>query len=55
VSAYIFVQPIFATLFASMWGSDRLSVSKLLAGSLIFAGVFLVSDPFKTFSKNRTT
>lgn len=55
VSAYIFVQPVFATLFATMWGSDRLTVSKLLAGSLIFAGVFLVSDPFKAFTKNKTT
>lgn len=52
VSAYIFVQPIFATLFASMWGSDTISIRKLLAGSFIFAGVLMVSYPFSKPTKH---
>jgi len=43
VSIYIYLQPLLATLIALLVGSDQLSPIKILAASLIFAGVYLVS------------
>lgn len=43
VSIYIYLQPFLATLFALAWGSDSLSLSQVLAASLVFGGVYLVS------------
>ncbi len=43
VSAYVYLQPILASLIALLWGKDDLSVEKLLAAALIFSGVYLVS------------
>ena len=43
VSIYIYLQPIFATLFAIFWGSDSLDAQKIIAALLIFFGVYLVS------------
>jgi len=43
VSIYIYFQPILATIFAIFWGSDSLDGQKIIAASLIFFGVYLVS------------
>ncbi|MDC1324872.1 DMT family transporter [Flavobacteriaceae bacterium] len=43
VSTFVYVQPIFAGIFAIMMGSDQLSIVKVVAASLIFLGVYLVS------------
>ncbi len=43
VSMYIYLQPLLASLIALLFAKDELTVVKLLAGSLIFAGVYLVS------------
>lgn len=44
VSVYIYSQPLIATLVALLIGSDHLTVIKMLAGTLIFAGVYLASQ-----------
>ena len=43
VSVYIYLQPLIATMVALSIGSDQLTVLKVLAGLLIFAGVWLAS------------
>lgn len=47
VGIYIYLQPLIATFIALMIGNDQLSTLKILAGILIFTGVFLVSQPIK--------
>ncbi len=44
-SAFIYTQPVFASLVAISTGSDKLRLMHLLAALLIFAGVYLVSKP----------
>ena len=41
--SYIYTQPVFATLIAVAFFHEHLTASKLLAGGMIFLGVFLVS------------
>lgn len=41
--AYIYTQPVFAVVIATVFLSETLTWPKLLAGSLIFTGVYLVS------------
>jgi drug/metabolite transporter (DMT)-like permease len=41
--SYIYTQPIFAAIIATLFLHENLSIQKLIAGILIFAGVFLVS------------
>jgi len=43
VSTFVYIQPIFAGVFAIMMGSDSLNAIKITAASLIFLGVYLVS------------
>jgi len=43
VSAFIYMQPLFASIIAIYMGSDQLELWKLLAGVLILVGVFLVT------------
>jgi len=43
VSAFLYLQPIFAGIFAILMGSDRLDSIKVSAALLIFIGVYLVS------------
>ena len=43
VSIYIYLQPILASIFAIFWGSDNLDLEKIIAATLIFLGVYLVS------------
>jgi len=47
VSIYIYLQPLFATFIALLMDKDELSSIKILAGILIFLGVYLVSTPSK--------
>jgi drug/metabolite transporter (DMT)-like permease len=44
VSVYIYLQPLFATLFAIMLGKDYLNSMHFVAAALIFTGVFLVTS-----------
>jgi len=43
VSIYIYLQPLFASLLSLSLGMEELSGTKVLAGMLIFTGVYLVS------------
>lgn len=44
VAVFIYLQPLFATIFAISLGKDELSLVKLLSAVLIFAGVYLVTQ-----------
>jgi len=44
VSVYIYLQPLFATLFAILLGKDQLNAMHFLSAVLIFTGVFLVTS-----------
>ena len=44
VAVFIYLQPLFATIFAVGLGNDELSLVKLLSAVLIFAGVYLVTQ-----------
>jgi drug/metabolite transporter (DMT)-like permease len=48
VSVFIYLQPLFATIFAVGLGKDELSLVKLLSAVLIFAGVYLVTQKKST-------
>lgn len=43
VGIYVYLQPILATIVALFIGEDSLSLIKIIAGTLIFSGVYLVS------------
>ena len=43
VGAFIYLQPVAATIFALLLGSDKLNPVKLIASAIIFVGVYLVS------------
>lgn len=43
VSTFIYLQPVIAGVFAIIMGSDGITAVKLIASSLIFAGVYLVT------------
>ncbi len=47
VAVFIYLQPLFATIFAVGLGKDELSLVKLLSAVLIFAGVYLVTQKKK--------
>lgn len=44
VAVFIYLQPMFATIFAISLGKDELSMVKLLSAVLIFVGVYLVTQ-----------
>jgi drug/metabolite transporter (DMT)-like permease len=44
VAVFIYLQPLFATIFAIGLGKDELSLVKLLSAVLIFVGVYLVTQ-----------
>jgi len=50
VSAFIYLQPLLATLFALIMKSDTLNIHKIVASALIFTGVYLVSKQKKQTS-----
>ncbi len=41
--SYIYTQPVFVAIIATLFLGERFTIEKLVAGVLIFAGVFLVS------------
>lgn len=43
VAVFIYLQPLFATIFAISLGKDELSLVKILSAVLIFVGVFMVT------------
>jgi len=43
VSTFVYIQPIFAGIFAIIMGSDSISAVKIVAALLIFLGVYLVT------------
>ncbi|MFD0992759.1 DMT family transporter [Tenacibaculum geojense] len=43
VSVFIYLQPVVATIYALLVGSDSLTITKVAATSLIFLGVYLVT------------
>src|SRR5690606_11363502 len=43
LSVFIYLQPLVATIFAVLVGSDSLSFIKMIAALLIFSGVYLVT------------
>jgi drug/metabolite transporter (DMT)-like permease len=47
VSAYIYLQPFLASLFAILMGEDQLTPTKLLSGFLIILGLYLVNKKTK--------
>ena len=44
VAVFIYLQPVFATIFAVSLGKDELNIVKLLSAGLIFLGVYLVTQ-----------
>jgi drug/metabolite transporter (DMT)-like permease len=50
--SYIYTQPVFAAIIAVIFFHEELTMAKLLAGLMIFLGVFLVS--FKKGSLNKS-
>lgn len=47
VAVFIYLQPLFATIFAIGLGKDDLSLVKTISAALIFAGVYLVTQKKK--------
>ncbi|WP_293891959.1 DMT family transporter [Flavobacterium sp.] len=44
VAVFIYLQPLFATVFAMSLGKDELTLVKILSAFLIFSGVYLVTQ-----------
>jgi drug/metabolite transporter (DMT)-like permease len=44
VAVFVYLQPVFATVFAISLGKDELTVVKIVSAILIFAGVYLVTQ-----------
>ena len=51
VSVFIYLQPVIASIYALWVGSDQINSVKIIATSLIFIGVFLVSQQAKSTNK----
>jgi len=51
VAVFIYLQPLFATIFAVSLGKDDLSLVKLISAVLIFVGVYLVTQKKATSNK----
>jgi drug/metabolite transporter (DMT)-like permease len=47
VAVFIYLQPLFATVFAMSLGKDHLTWVKVASAVLIFVGVFLVTQKVK--------
>ncbi|HQQ94656.1 MAG TPA: DMT family transporter, partial [Bacteroidia bacterium] len=48
VSAYIYLQPFLAGMFAILLGKDQLTFTKLFSGGLIITGLYLINMKSKT-------
>jgi len=55
VAVFIYLQPLFATIFAIGLGKDELSLVKILSAILIFVGVYMVTSSPQTGPKERET
>lgn len=44
VAVFVYLQPVFATIFAISLGKDNLTLVKIVSAILIFAGVYLVTQ-----------
>ena len=44
VAVFVYLQPVFATVFAISLGKDELTLVKIVSAVLIFAGVYLVTQ-----------
>jgi drug/metabolite transporter (DMT)-like permease len=51
VSVFIYLQPVIATIYALIVGSDSLNLVKLCATLLIFLGVYLVTKQVEKSTK----
>lgn len=51
VSVFVYLHPVFATVYALLVGSDSLSLLKVLTTLVIFLGVYLVTKPSKRVAK----
>ena len=47
VAVFIYLQPLFATIFAIGLGKDELTLVKIISAVLIFIGVYLVTQKVK--------
>jgi|TARA_R110002012_G_scaffold157293_4_gene318459 drug/metabolite transporter (DMT)-like permease len=47
VTAFIYLQPVIAAIFAIAMGADSLNIIKILAAAIIFSGVYLVTKKKK--------
>lgn len=52
VSAFLYLQPVFASFFALLLGSDELNITKIASALLIFLGVYLSSQKPKITKKH---
>jgi drug/metabolite transporter (DMT)-like permease len=52
VGAYIYLQPILATLISILVGRDTLTAEKLISAALIFSGVYMVSFAGRVSKEN---
>jgi drug/metabolite transporter (DMT)-like permease len=41
--SYIYTQPVFAAIIATLFLNEQFTIEKIIAGCMIFIGVFLVS------------
>jgi drug/metabolite transporter (DMT)-like permease len=48
VAVFIYLQPLFATIFAMSLGKDQLTWVKMVSATLIFVGVYLVTKKAKS-------
>lgn len=44
VAVFVYLQPVFATIFAISMGKDELTLVKIISAGLIFTGVYLVTQ-----------
>ena len=44
VAVFIYLQPVFATIFAISVGKDELNFVKIISAIMIFGGVYLVTQ-----------
>lgn len=55
VAVFIYLQPLFASIFAISLGKDALTLEKVAAAAMIFAGVYLVTMRPKPQAEAQTT
>ena len=43
IAVFVYLQPLFATIYAMSLGKDELTLVKIISAVLIFSGVYLVT------------